>query len=192
MLHNFFVIILGVFIASGASVCPDGYCRHSDGCFRTVGLNVTWIDAKSYCTVLGGVLLSPTSSASQATAEGALRRSKDAIHPGKYWLDITDLLNPSEWKTMSDTQALVYNNWASSSHTNEDNTKNCVYMSLENDFKWAIASCSEKMNFVCFHAGLPPTTERVFVRSTRVYRNNRRKWESVYETKVLDDSDVDC
>ncbi|WAR18306.1 hypothetical protein MAR_000144, partial [Mya arenaria] len=117
----------------GESVCPDGYCRHSFGCFRTVGLNVTWIDSK-------------------ATAEGALRRSKDAIHPGKYWLDITDLLNPSEWKTMSDTQALVYNNWASSSHTNEDNTKNCVYMSLENDFKWAIASCSEKMNFVCFHA----------------------------------------
>ncbi|WAR18310.1 hypothetical protein MAR_000148, partial [Mya arenaria] len=75
-----------------------------------------------------------------------------AIHPGKYWLDITDLLNPSEWKTMNDSEALVYSNCASISHTNEDNTKNCVYMSLENDFEWAIASCSEKMNFVCYHA----------------------------------------
>ncbi|KAH3856591.1 hypothetical protein DPMN_099183 [Dreissena polymorpha] len=87
----------------GGAVCSDGFCRHSDGCYRTVALNVAWIEAMSYCEVLGGHLLSPVSQSMAAVAEGALRRMK-----GRFWLDITDLLNPKDWKRMSDKKALNF------------------------------------------------------------------------------------
>ncbi|KAH3815275.1 hypothetical protein DPMN_143797 [Dreissena polymorpha] len=71
-------------IVRGGAVCPDGYCRHSGGCYRTVALNVTWIDARSYCGVLGGALLSSVSQSMAAAAEGALRRTRGTIFPGKF------------------------------------------------------------------------------------------------------------
>jgi len=77
----------------------------------------------------------------------------DSIHPGSYWLDFTDLLNPGEWKTMGNKKPLNYTNWGSASHVDATNTKNCVYMSVDLGYKWGIASCSDKKNFVCWHAG---------------------------------------
>ncbi|KAH3856594.1 hypothetical protein DPMN_099186 [Dreissena polymorpha] len=126
------------------AVCPDGYCRHSDGCYRTVALNVTWIDARSYCEVLGGHLLSPVSQSMAAAAEGALRRMKET-DSGKFWIDITDL----------DKKALNFTNWdtTSGNGTSEEGARNGVYMSESLDYRWVPASCTETINFLCYHVG---------------------------------------
>jgi len=80
-------------------------------------------------------------------------KTLDSISPGKYWLDATDLLNPGVWLEMTDKKPLNYTNWATSGHVDEDNDKNCVFMSVDLAYKWEIASCSDKINFVCWHAG---------------------------------------
>ncbi|KAH3856595.1 hypothetical protein DPMN_099187 [Dreissena polymorpha] len=193
-----FLVVFWILIANCGAVCPDGFCRHSDGCYRTVGLNVTWIDARSYCEVLGGHLLSPVSQSMAAAAEGALRRMKGTIFPGKFWLDITDLLNPKDWKRMSDKKALNFTNWDTTSGTGtfKNGTRNCVYMSESLAYKWVAVSCEEKMNFFCYHAGLPPTTERYPLGTTRVYKNKHGYYdwyyEQMYEYKDVSPGDVDC
>ncbi|XP_052269952.1 snaclec 1-like isoform X1 [Dreissena polymorpha] len=193
--QGLFVTVCWILMTNGGAVCPDGYCRHSDGCYRTVALNVTWIDARSYCEVLGGHLLSPVSQSMAAAAEGALRRMKGTIFPGKFWIDITDLLNPKDWKRMSDKKALNFTNWdtTSGTGTSEVGARNCVYMSESLDYKWVPASCIETINFLCYHAGLPPTTERYVAGTTRLY-HKRRGWsnEDIYDYRDISPADVDC
>ncbi|XP_045187979.2 perlucin-like protein [Mercenaria mercenaria] len=149
------ILAFGLFVTYCEGSCPDGYCRHSGGCYLVVGLNVTWIDARSFCTVLGGQLLSVESSVTQKAVEGALQRSKGLVFPGKFWLDFNDLLNPKDWKRMRDLQSLAYENWNSNfgSYENETLVQNCVYMSEEQDYRWSPASCSEKINFICYASG---------------------------------------
>ncbi|XP_045166998.1 snaclec 3-like isoform X2 [Mercenaria mercenaria] len=148
-------VSFGLFITFCVGSCPDGYCRHSGYCYLVVGLNVTWIDARSYCTVLGGQLLSLESVATQKAAEGALRRSKGLVFPGKFWLDINDLLNPKDWKRMRDRRSIDYENWRLDSVSTENATsvQNCVCMSEEQDYRWSPVACNEKMNFVCYASG---------------------------------------
>ncbi|KAH3815278.1 hypothetical protein DPMN_143800 [Dreissena polymorpha] len=56
---------------------------------------------------------------------------------------------------MSDKKALNFTNWntTSGNGTMEDGSRNCVYMSESLDYKWVAASCVEKINFLCYHAG---------------------------------------
>ena len=77
------------------------------------------------------------------------------IFPGKFWIDITDLLNPKDWKRMSDKKALNFTNWDTTSGTvtSEEGARNCVYMSESLDYRWVPASCVETINFLCYHAG---------------------------------------
>ncbi|XP_045167013.2 snaclec coagulation factor IX-binding protein subunit A-like isoform X2 [Mercenaria mercenaria] len=147
------VLSFGLFVTFCVGSCPDGYCRHSGGCYLVVGLNVTWIDARSFCTVLGGQLLSLESAINQVAAEGPMRRSKGIVFPGKYWLDFNDLLSPKDWKRMRDRKSLDYENWSSDSTENETSIQNCVFMSEEQDYRWSTVACSEKMNFVCYASG---------------------------------------
>ncbi|XP_052271840.1 snaclec 1-like [Dreissena polymorpha] len=172
---------------SCGAVCPDSFCHHADGCYHAVGLNVTWIDARSYCEVLGGHLLSPVSQSMAAAAEGALRRIKGTIFPGMFWMDITDLLNPKDWKRMSDKKALNFTNWNTTfdTVTSEEGARNCAYISESLDYRWVAASCMVEINFLCYHAELPPIPEQYLASTTRVY--NRQGWG--WTNKDDDDDD---
>ncbi|KAH3856593.1 hypothetical protein DPMN_099185 [Dreissena polymorpha] len=103
---------------------------------------------------MGGSLLAPVSEAMATATEAALRRTKGTIHPGNFWLDITDLLNPKDFITMADKKKLSYKDWSLSSNITEiPDTHNCVYMSEALGYQWMVTSCTDKMNFVCYKAG---------------------------------------
>ncbi|XP_045187978.2 snaclec 3-like [Mercenaria mercenaria] len=146
-------ITFGYFITFGAKCCPAGYCWQSGGCYLVVGLNVSWIDARNYCKVLGGNLLSVESSTTQRATEIAVNQFSGTIFPGKFWLDFNDLLNPKDWKKMRDHHALVYENLhpALESTEVEQAVHNCVYM--DQDYRWLPEHCGKKMNFVCYASG---------------------------------------
>ncbi|XP_053379836.1 snaclec salmorin subunit A-like [Mercenaria mercenaria] len=146
-------IAFGYFITFGARCCPVGYSWQSGGCYLAVGLNVSWIDARNYCKVLGGDLLSIESSATQRVTEIAVSQFSGKIFPGKFWLDFNDLLNPKDWKRMRDHHTLVFENLhlALESTEVEHAVHNCVYM--DQDYRWLPEHCGKKMNFVCYTSG---------------------------------------
>ncbi|XP_053379910.1 snaclec salmorin subunit A-like [Mercenaria mercenaria] len=146
-------IAFGYFITFGARCCPAGYSWHSGGCYLVIGLNVSWIDARNYCKVLGGNLLSVESSATQRATEIAVSQFSGTIFPGKFWLDFNDLLNPKDWKRMRDLHALVYENFhqALGSTEVEQAIHNCIYIDL--DYRCLPEHCGKKMNFVCYASG---------------------------------------
>ncbi|KAL4237931.1 hypothetical protein ACF0H5_002641 [Mactra antiquata] len=167
---------LGLIFVAIEAVCPDGYCRHSGDCYLVVGLNVSWIDARAYCTTLGGFLLHIDSQSKQTTTEGVLRRSL-GIYPAKFWIDVSDLLNPTDWKYMQLKQSITYSNWNTDEADNSSTVVGkCVSLSRENEYAWSPTACEQKMNFVCFHSGIE---ERV-----RVYDRYRySRYEMVDKTE---------
>jgi len=84
------------------------------------------------------------------------------IKRGRYWLDITDLLNPKDWKLMSGRSSITFSDWtwvaedatsANMTVYNGSDAQNCVYMSAEYAYTWSTANCDEKMNFLCYSTG---------------------------------------
>ncbi|XP_056277834.1 macrophage mannose receptor 1-like [Pseudoliparis swirei] len=137
-----------------ASVCEKGWTRIGlrNSCnkvFKSVKKR-TWFDARDYCKVIGGDLLSIHSA-------DELNSLPDRY--GRVWIGLSapDSVNGYQW---SDGSPLQFQHWEDGEPNNKNNVESCTEINMDqrgSSGSWNDAHCESYRNWVCqIPAGVTP------------------------------------
>ncbi|CAB04415.4 C-type lectin domain-containing protein [Caenorhabditis elegans] len=171
-------------LASGNRTCTDGFTHINNKCWKLVTGPKSRADADKTCYDLGGSTLFSirNDQENQALMEFVKDQKVENLWAGL----ICDRHGPAwcTWDLQSGTTA-VYNNFADGWPSNEDKICNYFMTNGTQAGKWASASCTETMSFVC---ELPAT----IYDNTCEYNYDNYCYTPYFELKLSSEAQTFC
>lgn len=128
--------------------CPANWDHHSQSCYLFVFRYILeWIDAQSYCKMLGATLVEVNS----ATEDHYLRqRFRQISHStANIWLGGSDILSEGSWVWVGSGEAFSYTGWHPTEPNNYHGGEHCAMMMYNNNQNWADTNCADRNCFIC-------------------------------------------
>ncbi|XP_078615024.1 perlucin-like [Branchiostoma floridae x Branchiostoma japonicum] len=133
--------------ATTKHVCPSGYVKFEDKCFRFSTDTKTYAAARSACQAAGGHLVMPKDQ----TTDDFLRNQLTMYPNGQdVWFGLTDLLQEGTFVWEDGTPLTGWSNWGPGEPSSgRGSAEDCVEWRAEYGNKWNDRSCSVSTYYVC-------------------------------------------
>ncbi|XP_062839902.1 macrophage mannose receptor 1 [Anolis carolinensis] len=131
--------------------CPE-YWGPSDErslCFKafvTADNLKSWVDARTFCTEIGGELASLISSKEERSLQRYLASS--GYSNQRYWIGL-NYLSPTEGFAWSDGSPLGYVNWAYGEPNNYNGIEHCGELNANVGMRWNDMHCEDLFYWIC-------------------------------------------
>lgn len=68
-----------------------------------------------------------------------------------FWLAGSDLRHHAQWEWLPEEDFVGFTNWLPNLEESQkrSQSRHCMQMSFQNDFKWAADNCMQNRNFIC-------------------------------------------
>ena len=107
-----------------------------------IKMTKNWVDARAYCVLGGGDLVSFSTKEEQDEALSIIGEAKGS------WIGLNDLENEGKFEWSDGSKDVWRNHWKKG-EPNGGKRENCVCFSFSQYPRWADISCSKKRSFIC-------------------------------------------
>ncbi|XP_078578923.1 uncharacterized protein LOC144863535 [Branchiostoma floridae x Branchiostoma japonicum] len=128
-------------------VCPSGYVRFQDRCFKFYTYKRNYAGARSACRAVGASLAMPKD---QATNNFLFNQLTTYPTGSSFtWFGLTDLAQEGTFVWEDGTPLTGWSNWNPGNPDDHQSDEDCAHWYIPNGYKWNDRSCSISQYFVC-------------------------------------------
>ncbi|XP_076087571.1 perlucin-like [Mytilus galloprovincialis] len=129
-------------------LCPNGYLKHDESCYKMIRTFATWAEATIYCRAMGSELANLETAVEDHFVHGMLQNLGGSYDPPKFWLGGNDIVTESEWMWAKTHTKFTYTNWAPG-QPDKGQGENCLELSKNVGWNWNDETCEHRKYFIC-------------------------------------------
>ncbi|KAH3815001.1 perlucin-like [Dreissena polymorpha] len=133
--------------------CPNGFELNDNSCYKVSALEASWIEAKSFCRLLGSELLVIETATEEAIVEGLLTKLHGSHIDEDYWASGADIARENDWRWMTSDGVsfrMNYTHWGAGQPDNGGGNSNCLVIHFHGVRTiWNDTLCSQLHSFIC-------------------------------------------
>ncbi|BFZ21807.1 hypothetical protein BsWGS_24846 [Bradybaena similaris] len=131
--------------AQSTSGCQLGWVGFEASCYAFLRQKETWTGAASFCTSLGGYLVTINSKAENDFVVSKLMNKPFM----ETWIGANDLLEEGKFRWVSNNEPVVFSDWYRGKANPVSEIENCVEIYAAWGYIWNNVQCVEQKEFVC-------------------------------------------
>ncbi|XP_046357376.1 echinoidin-like [Haliotis rufescens] len=137
-----------VLVATASALCPNGFVRHDDSCYKVFLIPTTWPEAIIFCEAFGAKLAEISTASEQQFLESYLAPLKSSVNTMDVWIGGSDLIVEGNFMWSWSGDPIVYSHWVPG-EPNSLGDEDCMALFTSRNFMWNDAPCETNQMFLC-------------------------------------------
>ncbi|XP_067686861.1 perlucin-like [Haliotis asinina] len=139
---------LAVLAATASAICPNGFVRHDDSCYKVFLIPTTWPEAIIFCEAFGAKLAEISTPSQQQFLESYLAPFKSSINTLDVWIGGSDLVVEGKFTWSQSGDPVTYTHWVPGEPSSVED-EDCLALFTYHNFMWNDAPCETNQMFLC-------------------------------------------